>query len=99
MGFFAKQCAVCGESVVSIHKVRDERANLWEACCIAYHPEGGTTSGVYDGYGRINGQDIMGDWDNLKLVHVKCHTPKMAYSELGESHDCPNQGFFDGEDA
>ena len=97
MGFFAKQCAVCKQSVVSVEKVRDGRANVSEACCIVYHPEGGTTSGVYDGYGRVNGHDIMADWDANKLVHVRCHTPEMAFDNLGNSPDCPEQGFFDKE--
>ena len=94
MGFFAKNCAVCKQPVVSIYKVHDGRASLWEAAARAYHPDGGTTSGVYNGYGHINGQDLAHDWDNLKMVHVGCITDGATYEALPESTDDINQGFF-----
>lgn len=95
MGFFAKTCAKCKKSVVSSYKVQDGRAESWESIARAYHPDGGTTSGVYDGYGRINGHDLMQDWDDLKMVHAKCVVDGDTFENLPKSEDCPSQGFFD----
>ena len=99
MGFFAKTCAKCKKSVVSRYKVEDHRALPWEAQAMAYLPNGEReVVGLYDGYGRINGTDLMEHWDDLKMIHSQCHAEGDHYDNLPESGDCPSQGFFDWED-
>ena len=63
------------------------------------YPNGKKLEGSYDGYGRVNGIDLLPDgyvekkWDAIKFV-LKDKYAGESYKELGKSGDELAQGYF-----
>ena len=94
MGFFSKTCAKTNLPVVADCK---DLPFLNEI--VVLFPDGKKLEGSYDGYGRVNGIDLLPDgyvekkWDALKFV-LKDKYAGETYKELGESGDELAQGYF-----
>ncbi len=90
MGFFSKTCAkTCLPVMAGTSWIGDPRYS--EVVCL--FPNGDKLSGTYDGYGRIDGTDIVNRFDDAKFV-LKMFYQDEAYAQLGKSHDEPGQGHF-----
>jgi hypothetical protein len=89
MGFFSKLCSVSNLPVMAdTTGLGDDASEV-----VVVFKNGSTLRGVYDGYGRVGGEDLLDDWDNIKFVLRKYYAGQ-TYAELGKSHDDPGQGFF-----
>jgi hypothetical protein len=95
MGFFSKTCAKTHLPVITQYKDGfNEFKNV-----VALFPDGTTRAGIYDGYGRVDGESVFGDeyeedkWESVKFV-LKKHYNGEKYSELGKSGDELAQGYF-----
>lgn len=90
MGFFSKKCAVSKIPVMSSYVGAPVLSDV-----VALTPNGSVVRGTYDGYGRINGEDI--DFESVKLVLAPFYTGQ-TYGELGKSPWDDGQGYFYGDD-
>ena len=94
MGFFSKTCAKTNLPVVADCKGYPELNEV-----IVLYPRGKKIEGSYDGYGRVNGIDLLPDgyvekkWDALKFV-LKDKYAGEEYKDLGKSGDELAQGYF-----
>ena len=93
MGFISKTCAKTHLPVTSSYKDMD----LAEV--VALYPNGLKVEGIYDGYARVNGINLMlegyneKEWNNIKFVLKRSYAGE-DYKDLGKSHDELAQGFF-----
>ncbi len=94
MGFFSKTCAKTHLPVVAQCK---DLPRLNEV--VVLYPRGKKVEGSYDGYGRVNGEDLfpegidMKKWNSLKFVLKEKYAGE-SYAELGKSGDELAQGYF-----
>ena len=94
MGFFSKTCAKTNKPIV--HAGRGYPA-LSEIVVLA--PNVKKSQGTYDGYGRVDGQELCpggydeDSWNEQKWVLASAYQGE-KYDELGESEDEPAQGHF-----
>jgi hypothetical protein len=94
MGFFSKTCAKTHLPVVADCKGLPRLNEI-----VALYPNGTKLEGSYDGYGRVNGIDLLPDgyvekkWDAIKFV-LKDKYAGETYKELGNSGDELAQGYF-----
>jgi len=56
MGFFSLECKECGHPLLSCYATND--INMWMQNGVAITKNGDTIKGQYDGYGRLDGQDM-----------------------------------------
>lgn len=103
MGFFSKVCAKTNLPVIHHGYGNDWHRNYPEFFdVVGLYPDGKKLEGVYDGYGRIGGQDVCPDgykhdlWESVKFV-LKKHYDGESYADLGKSHDEMAQGHFMAE--
>ena len=94
MGFFSRTCAKTHIPVVASHK---GIFNQFSQVVVLY-PDGHKVVGEYDGYGRVNGIDLLPecygkDWDALKFI-IQKHYAGENYDDLGKSGNELAQGFF-----
>jgi hypothetical protein len=92
MGFFSKTCAKTHLPVV--HETR----GYPELCeVVVLKPNGAILRGMYDGYGRVQGENVCDnfdtDWDNTKFVLAFAYTGE-KYDEVGNSGNELGQGHF-----
>ena len=94
MGFFSKCCAKSHLPVVTCYKDGAPK-ELTEV--VALSPSGKIVEGVYDGYGRVAGEDFADgeydDWLKVKFV-LKMHYKGESYKDLPKSGDELAQGYF-----
>lgn len=94
MGFFSKCCAKTNLPIVSEARGYPELSEV-----VVLFPNGAKMAGIYDGYGRVDGQSLCPDgyddnlWDQLKFV-LKSHYNDESYWDLGSSGDEMAQGYF-----
>lgn len=93
MGFFSKTCAKSFLPVLA-----DARGVPQLSEVVALLPNGMVIEGTYDGYGRVDGNDLREIdnewiWDNVKFVLKLCYNGE-KYDEVGPSHDERAQGWF-----
>jgi hypothetical protein len=94
MGFFSKVCVKTNKPVV--HQMRGFPA-LSEV--VALYPDGRKIKGFYDGYGRVDGEDLCPDgydektWDSIKFVLAYAYDGE-EWKDLPKSRDELAQGHF-----
>jgi len=94
MGYFSKCCAKTNLPIVVAEK-GIPRLNF----VVALTPDGEVVEGSYDGYGRVNGINLVEGprggyrWPKVKMV-LKEHYNGEKYEELPKSHDEMAQGYF-----
>ena len=94
MGYFSKCCAKTNLPIVApslgIPRLND---------VVALTPNGEVLEGSYDGYGRVNGIDLVEGprggyrWPKVKFV-LKEYYQGEKYEDLPKSHDEMAQGYF-----
>jgi len=95
MGFFSKTCAKSHWPIVSQWR----RGYPEFTQVVALLPNGEIIYGPYDGYGRVDGIDLMESprgrfwWPRVKLVLERFYDGE-TYAELGRSYDELAQGYF-----
>ena len=92
MGFFSKTCAKTYLPICSSFK------NKRLSQVVVLYPDGKKLEGEYDGYGRVDGVQLLEDcsseeWDKLKFVWQESYEGE-TYKDLGKSHDELAQGYF-----
>ena len=101
MGVFSWDCNICGHSMLSPDSVGtfsddpksdDRHDNSWMMEVVVFLEGGTRLIGVYDGYGRVNAND-MADY-NACCYHKSCweKAGKPEYTEPSESSR--DQGYF-----
>lgn len=100
MGFFSKTCAKTHLPVLHHGHGGGWHARYPELFTIVVlYPDGRKVEGVYDGYGRVDGDDLCGGaydhdlWESLKFVLAKYYAGE-TYADLGPSGDELGQGHF-----
>ena len=93
MGYFSKTCAKTHLPVV-VAELGIPQLNL----VVALFPDGRKIEGAYDGYGRVEGQDLMteytdSEWKKIKFVLQNKYEGE-DYESLGKSGNELAQGFF-----
>jgi len=95
MGFTSKTCAKTHKPVVNIYKGFPALHTI-----AALTPDGKILTGPYDGYGRVNDEDILDwtkasarDWDKIKFVLLSNYAGE-KYQDLGPSKTELAQGYF-----
>lgn len=56
MGFFSYDCRGCGHPLLAPHATNSVNAWMTDAVCLL--PDGRVVKGAYDGYGRLDGEDV-----------------------------------------
>lgn len=93
MGFVSKCCAKTHLPVTTIYKNSDFSE------VVALLPDGRVIRGAYDGYCRVNDEDLRETpegkwiWDKVKFVLAKFYEGE-AYDQLPKSGDELAQGYF-----
>jgi len=97
MGFFSWDCMGCGHSIKAPYNLAAK--NKWQNDVVVIKPEGDKFEGKYDGYGRIDDEDVFPNStvaDTCAWWHERCWDDAMpadqAFSEPSpHAHD---QGYF-----
>lgn len=94
MGFFSMTCAKTHLPVV-VPEIGIPQLNE----VVALYPDGTKREGSWDGYGRIDGREVVdGGYDDKKFSQIKFVLKSKyageAYSDLGKSGREIGQGFF-----
>jgi hypothetical protein len=104
MGFFSQDCQGCGHPLLSSYATN--HINYWMEEVVAVQPDGTVNEGIYDGYGRIDGEVWDGeDWieetyDQVvgyeaTVWHRACWiSAGQPLGYLGPSAHSEDQGFF-----
>lgn len=93
MGFFSKTCAKTHLPICASYK--NERLSQ----VVVLYPDGTKLEGEYDGYGRVDGVDILkngydhDEWNKIKFVWQESYEGE-SYKDLGKSYDELAQGYF-----
>ena len=92
MGFFSKTCAKTNLPICA------PEVNRSLSEIVVLYPDGRKVEGTYDGYGRVNGEQLLEDcsskeWDDLKFVVASKYDGE-RYEDLGESRNELGQGYF-----
>jgi len=91
MGFFSWDCKVCGHSLLSPYSTN--HLNDWMANVVVIEEDGSILVGEYDGYGRVNGNDIGSNAP--QCYHRKCWELAGRPSQYTEaSAGALDQGYF-----
>lgn len=95
MGFYSFTCAQTGLPVMAGEACR-QPDDLGMCTVVAVHSNGERFEGVYDGYGRVDGEEVGDDIHRgtLKLVLKQFHNPATSFDSLGPSGHEPGQGYF-----
>ena len=94
MGFFSKTCAKTNLPVVADCKGLPRLNEI-----VVLYPNGKKIEGSYDGYGRVDGEDLCPNgydhdlWESLKFVIAIAYEGE-SYKDLGKSHNELAQGYF-----
>lgn len=89
MGFFSWECESCRVSLRSAHATEDPT----QIQCTVILSDNSVVHGEYDGYGRINGEDIMEG--KPTCYHTTCWERAGRPTEyFGESNHAQDQGYF-----
>ena len=88
MGYFSKTCAKTHLPIV-----HDSWGYAALNRVVALLPNGAKIRGSYDGYGRVDGQELHEEWDDVKFV-LEQHYNNESYNDLGKSGNELGQGHF-----
>ena len=88
MGYFSKTCAKTHMPIV-VDALGIPRLNV----VVALLPSGRKIEGSYDGYGRVDGVELIDAWPKVKMV-LKDHYADESYAQLGNSGNELAQGYF-----
>lgn len=97
MGFFSKTCAKTHLPICA--SARCDRLSQ----VVVLYPDGQKLEGEYDGYGRVDGVDILPNgydhdkWEKIKFVWKEKYEGE-SYKDLGKSHNELAQGYFMDEE-
>ena len=97
MGFFSWSCNHCGKSILSPWAT-DEKTK-WMYRCVAI-TENDIFTGVYDGYGRLDSIDPVGDsieiaFSSPQVYHYSCWVLSGKPTKYaGSSKRAEDQGYF-----
>lgn len=107
MGFFSSCCEGCGHPLLS--PMATDQVNEWMSEGVAVFPDGGRVTGVYDGYGDLDGpmfdragQRVDRDWASGSAVgsestvwHQACWEAAGEPGDYrGASRSAEDQGWF-----
>ena len=107
MGFFSWDCLKCGHPMLSSYAIgcaedADEKCgkdNSWMKDVVAIYPNDNLIIGEYDGYGRIDGRDIMDSMYDFSgtVYHQNCweRAGKPGFTKPSEGSG--DQGYFFGD--
>ena len=93
MGFFSHNCKGCNSSIKAPYDIPKHLAWQNDAVAVGYQ----LVRGSYDGYGRIDDQELA---DEPVLWHARCFdaaTPE-AQADTTPSEHASDQGFFYDDD-
>ncbi len=95
MGFFSFTCAKTGLPVMAGEACRLP-SELGMCNVVAVYSNGERFEGVYDGYGRVDGEQVYDEIGRgtLKLVLKQFYNPAVAFDALGKCRGDPGQGYF-----
>jgi|GEM_PF-3450018 len=87
MGYFSKTCAKTNMPIVA----KDRGWPLFHQV-VALTPDK-IVRGSYDGYGRVDGEDLQKVWDKVKIVLSHAYEGE-TYDQLAKSGQELGQGYF-----
>lgn len=93
MGYFSKCCAKTHLPILTEYKDVPQLSKV-----VALLPDGTKAQGLYDGYGRVGGEDVVERdgkwvWPKVKMVLANYYNGE-TYDELPKSGDELAQGYF-----
>ena len=94
MGFFSWDCKACNHPALSSMAV--DTINAWMNKVVVLHSNGSRLIGEYDGYGRVDGAEILEimESDEVELWHYACWVKSGKPEYSGPSHYSDDQGWF-----
>mgnify|MGYP001256675179 CR=1 FL=1 len=99
MGFFSYNCKECNHSILSRHST-NEGINEWMSHVVVLGSDGSRIDGEYDGYGRVEDEEIDEDEDrsfDAAYLHYACWeiAGKPEFAFYGTPSDsAKDQGYF-----
>ena len=69
MGFFSYNCKECNHSILSRHST-NEGINEWMSHVVVLGSDGSRIDGEYDGYGRVEDEEIDEDEDRVVAYKI-----------------------------
>jgi len=97
MGLFSWDCEGCGHPLIMPLNAQDK--NGWMTEAVAITSRGDVISGTYDGYGRLDGENIFDGLENDPQVYHKICWERAGKPNKFErpSRSSADQGHFYGE--
>ena len=93
MGFFSWECAKSKKPVMSSYAVQDTPWAFASEVVVLFN-DGDRITGTYDGYGRINGYDILEVGEhNWRMVIERYYTGE-TFDQLAPNETDQGQGYF-----
>lgn len=98
MGFFSWQCAKTKKPVMSSYAVGNGPFDFSSKVVVLFK-NGDRLSGTYDGYGRVDGFEIVDYPEERWRMVIQKYYNGETFDDLPQNNHEPNQGFFwDDED-
>lgn len=93
MGLFSWDCKHCLHPLIAPFNA--ESKNRWMSDVVALLPNGSRLVGEYDGYGRVNGTDILDIGGEPEVYHEACWRAAGSPQKFTEaSRNANDQGHF-----
>ena len=99
MGFFSWNCRGCGHPLLS--QWATNRVNDWMREAVVVESEGRVIEGTYDGYGRLDGQEINHQYSRTDTEykepgcwHRACWVKAGKPTDYAPSESSSDQGYF-----
>ena len=93
MGFFSYQCAKSQKPVMNIYAVGNSPYSFSSEVIVLFK-NGDRLSGSYDGYGRVNGYELVDVPESSWRMVIRKFYNGEAFDELFPNKHDPGQGFF-----
>jgi len=90
MGFFSYRCRGCGHPMLS--PMATNKVNRWMSNVVALTEEGSRIVGTYDGYGRVDDDDL--DSERADWWHRDCWELSGKPEYKSQARHAPDQGWF-----
>ena len=97
MGFFSWKCAKSDKPVMSEYAVANSPWQFASDVIVLFR-NGDRISGTYDGYGRVNGFEIVDLDEREWRMVIKKYYNNETFDQLKQNKHDPGQGYFYGDE-
>ena len=97
MGFFSWECAKSKKPVMSQYAVQDTPWAFASRVVVVFN-DGDRITGTYDGYGNVNGYDILEAGEHNWRMVIERYYAGETFDQLPPNQNDQGQGYFYDDD-